>query len=232
MKHRRFPLNERGRDFAVGDIHGCFSKLQARLDAIGFDPAVDRLFSVGDLVDRGPENGAVLEWLARPWFHAVMGNHDDMALRWPHGNMQVDNYRRNGGGWNIDQPVGQQVAVANAMASLPIAIDVETAGGLVGVVHADCAYDDWPGFVAALNGAHGHREAQHCADMAMWSRRRMEASTAGFPTSAVGGVRAVVVGHTPLQHPVVLGNVYHIDTGAVFGHEFTLLDLATLEVVA
>lgn len=231
MTVQRFPLNIIGRDFAVGDIHGCFSKLQAHLDEIAFDPAGDRLFSVGDLVDRGPENSAVLDWLARPWFHAVMGNHDDMALRWPRGNMEGDTYRRNGGGWNIDQPRDAQLAIADAIASLPIAIEVETVSGLVGIVHADCPYDSWPDFVYALKGGRGRNEARHCADMAMWSRRRMEAASVGFPTEPVGGVRAVVVGHTPLQHPVTLANVHHIDTGAVFGRNFTILNLATLEAV-
>jgi len=40
---------------------------------------VDQLFSVGDLVDRGPESHRVLEWLARPWFFAICGNHDFMV---------------------------------------------------------------------------------------------------------------------------------------------------------
>lgn len=229
MNVKRFAINRVGRDFAVGDIHGCFLLLQTRLDGIGFDPAVDRLFSVGDLVDRGPESGAVLDWLARPWFHAVMGNHDDMALRWPHGNMQGDIYRRNGGGWNIDQPREAQLAIADAMAHLPIAVEIETAGGLIGMVHADCPYDDWASFVAALDGARGPSEARHCADMAMWSRRRMEAHTAGFSTAAVDGVRAVVVGHTSVRVPVALGNVHFIDTGAVFGGALTLWNLSTLE---
>ncbi len=45
---RRFPLNARGRDFAVGDIHGHFSRLDAALAAVRFAPDRDRLFSVGD----------------------------------------------------------------------------------------------------------------------------------------------------------------------------------------
>lgn len=226
MSLQHFSMNKAGRDFAVGDIHGCFSKLQAQLDRIGFDPAVDRLFSVGDLVDRGPESEAVLEWLAKPWFHAVMGNHDDMALRWPLGNMQGDIYRRNGGGWNMDQSPKGQAAISSAMAALPIAIEVETVGGIVGLVHADVSCGTWRGFCAALNGDFGRVEARHAQHMAMWSRGRiMDGDNSG-----VEGVRALVVGHTPLQQPIILGNVYHIDTGAVFGREFTILNLATLEV--
>ncbi|WP_183132684.1 metallophosphoesterase, partial [Pseudomonas amygdali] len=55
VRIKRFAENTVGRDFAVGDIHGHFTRLQVALDVAGFNPAVDRLFSVGDLVDRGPE---------------------------------------------------------------------------------------------------------------------------------------------------------------------------------
>ena len=63
---RRFARNPLGRDLAVGDIHGYFSRLEQTLNQAGFDPARDRLFSVGDLTDRGPDSTAVLEWLAEP----------------------------------------------------------------------------------------------------------------------------------------------------------------------
>lgn len=62
----RFALNTHGRDFAVGDTHGAFGALQRALEAIGFDAQKYRLFSVGDLVDRGPESHQVLVWLEKP----------------------------------------------------------------------------------------------------------------------------------------------------------------------
>lgn len=62
----RFDRNPLGRDLIVGDVHGCFTKLKASLDAVGFNLERDRLFSVGDLVDRGPESDRALEWLAQP----------------------------------------------------------------------------------------------------------------------------------------------------------------------
>lgn len=76
---QRFHLNATGRDFAVGDIHGHFGRLDAALAAAKFSPDHDRLFAVGDLVDRGPESADVLAWLERPWFHAICGNHDLMT---------------------------------------------------------------------------------------------------------------------------------------------------------
>lgn len=77
---RALPANRQGRDFVVGDLHGCFSLLDRLLDHVRFDPACDRLFSVGDLVDRGPDSLRCIEYLDMPWFHAVKGNHETMLL--------------------------------------------------------------------------------------------------------------------------------------------------------
>ena len=49
-----------GRDLVVGDVHGEFSTLEHALEALDFQPGKDRLFSVGDLIDRGPRSGDAL----------------------------------------------------------------------------------------------------------------------------------------------------------------------------
>lgn len=77
---RSAPSNPRGRDFVVGDLHGCFDLLDRLLEHVRFDPACDRLFSVGDLVDRGPYSLRSAEFLGEPWFHAVKGNHETLLL--------------------------------------------------------------------------------------------------------------------------------------------------------
>ena len=58
-----FPKNHEGRDFVVGDLHGMFQTLEALMETVKFDTTIDRLFSVGDLVDRGPESKRVVEFL-------------------------------------------------------------------------------------------------------------------------------------------------------------------------
>ena len=77
---QRFTQNTRGRDFVVGDLHGCFDYLRVMLEHIQFDRVTDRLFCVGDLVDRGPQSEEAIDWIAKPWFHAVRGNHEQMAI--------------------------------------------------------------------------------------------------------------------------------------------------------
>lgn len=216
----RFTRNTRGRDVIVGDIHGYFSRLQAALDWAKFDPTVDRLFSVGDLVDRGPESAEVLDWLAKPWVHAVSGNHEAFAIEWQAGNLLPQHYRQNGGTWNMVNPDAWRIA--SAFRELPLAIELETAGGLIGIVHADCPFDDWAQFRKALEM--GGEAAESAALLAHWSRDRIETQD----RTVVKGVRAVVVGHNGVDMPGVLGNVYFIDTGPWRGGPFTLLDAASL----
>jgi bis(5'-nucleosyl)-tetraphosphatase (symmetrical) len=64
--------------FAIGDIQGCAAAFDALLRKIAFRPSRDRLWLVGDLVNRGPESLAVLRrvmGLGRS-VTCVLGNHD------------------------------------------------------------------------------------------------------------------------------------------------------------
>ncbi|WP_221800836.1 symmetrical bis(5'-nucleosyl)-tetraphosphatase [Oceanobacter mangrovi] len=64
--------------YAIGDIQGCYEPLQRLLQLIQFDPQHDQLWLAGDLVNRGPDNLAVLRWAKSLGNRviAVLGNHD------------------------------------------------------------------------------------------------------------------------------------------------------------
>ena len=64
------------RRLCIGDIHGCYDKLQKVLDISKFSNT-DILYSVGDLTDRGNQNVEVLNFCkSLPNFKPVVGNHD------------------------------------------------------------------------------------------------------------------------------------------------------------
>lgn len=64
--------------YVVGDIQGCYAEFAQLLDTIAFDPARDRLWLVGDLVNRGPDSLSVLRRVKSLGAAAttVLGNHD------------------------------------------------------------------------------------------------------------------------------------------------------------
>ena len=77
---KTLPANKKGRDFIIGDLHGHYSLLMQGLKEVNFDKSKDRVFCVGDLVDRGGETDLCLSLLKEDWFFAVIGNHEYMFL--------------------------------------------------------------------------------------------------------------------------------------------------------
>lgn len=65
-------------DYAIGDVQGCYEPLQRLLEEIQFNDRTDRLWFVGDLINRGPQSLAVIRFIqALPIVPRItLGNHD------------------------------------------------------------------------------------------------------------------------------------------------------------
>ncbi len=209
---QRVARNERGRDFIVGDIHGVFSALRLLLESVNFDPAMDRLFSVGDLIDRGPESDEAIEWMLWPWFYACRGNHEQFVLE-SEDPEQLENWvNHNGGAWWLDLDDEQKKRVRDAVRQLPLAIEVETDSGLIGIVHADVPpRTTWDSFMERLE-----ERVPDAVLFATWSRLRISGGAMG--AGVTGRVERVYCGHTPTRRTVRLDNVWYVDTGAAYAN--------------
>lgn len=201
---KTFERNTNGRDFVVGDIHGCFTQLSASLAEKGFDELRDRLFAVGDLVDRGPESDQVVDWLSKPWFHSVRGNHDEFVIEFIEGPIDKGIYLLNGGGWFLDMHDSVRQYYYNEIKKLPLAIEVDTPNGKVGIVHADVAGDDWDDFKERI---------EDYKLLALWGRMRIRGM---YGKENIKNVHRVYVGHTVVPHVHDIGNVRYIDLGVCF----------------
>lgn len=218
VKH--FEMNTKGRDFCVGDIHGHFRALDYKLIEVGFDEVVDRLFSVGDLVDRGPDSEEFWDYLRKPWFHAVRGNHEELVIqsvtKGKESHESAVHYM-NGGEWLYGLPEVEQQCYALEMDELPLAIEVETKDGLAGIIHAECPLGDWNLFKSMY-----HNNKDRFDAIAMWARTKISQKD----TSDVVGLHKLYVGHTPDFNVVTLGNVEYIDTGCCFkGGKLTVVQI-------
>ena len=215
------PLNTQGRDFVVGDIHGYFHTLEWLLDRIGFDKSADRLFSVGDLIDRGPESHRAAEFLAYPWFHAIRGNHEQMlcdsltpGLRQP---AAIELWQNNGGDWFASVEDKDRMALFQALRELPLAMEIALPdGGTAVLAHADLDTPNWTTGRTQLTDAE-RREA--LSRTLLWSReraKRVQARAHGAPPQErlqIAGASVVFFGHTPMSAPIACDNTRWIDTG-------------------
>lgn len=209
----KYEYNRHGNDYVVGDIHGCLTVLKQRLQEISFDTNKDRLFSVGDLTDRGPESHFILELRDEPWFIPIRGNHEQMLIDYytnphikeNHGNLKPSH----GQAWFLGCSEMRQQAFIEWFKSMPHVIEVGTVdGGRVGIVHGEVPYEyDWKQITSdeVLNDA-------YVQNALVWSRTRINR---GLPY-VIEGVDQIICGHNVVDGVTELGNVMYIDTGCVY----------------
>lgn len=212
--HQLIECNQEGRDFVVGDIHGCYSDLMIELGEYDFDIKKDRLFAVGDLIDRGAENEKVLSLLREDWFFSVYGNHEDMFIGRFYYQDKHDAawHRMFGGEWADDLTIKQIESFIAIIQRLPWAITIETKKGNVGIVHAEVKNDDW---------AH-QQTLKKPWDGTIWNKFKVKAFMEGERYAAVKNIDRVVSGHVACETPMVIANHWYIDT-LYLGRKLTVL---------
>lgn len=233
MKNRvqRLPTNDKGRDFVVGDLHGCFDELHALLTGVEFNPSVDRLISVGDLIDRGPFNMECIDLLYKPWVWATKGNHEEMMCDTVLRNNQDarDTWLYNGGMWSASVPKWQLKDAAERLDQLPLIIVVGEGATRFNVVHAELKHTNPYSTVIHAPGEVDTLVTDSMIDT--WGFSNYDEYDMTWGRTIIGYSRApsrtyqdpdrlsiTYVGHTPSRKVLRAEQQIYLDTGAVYHH--------------
>ena len=156
------PNLARGRDLVAGGVHGEFATLEFALETLEFQPAKDRLFTLGNLIGRGPRSTDALEWLEGGRFAGgVRGNHEQMLVRTLAGCPKGGDGRWPGQEWwHTDAPEdwheleaagGDDPALAErwlaALSQLPYVATIAYEDRRIGLAHSAGIVNSWYGWL-------------------------------------------------------------------------------------
>lgn len=202
--HTHFNRNTCGRDLFVGDIHGNLTLLTHALKTLHFDKYQDRVFSVGDLTDRGADSLHCLNLAREKWFFPVLGNHECFIIdRYDEDPYTKSMWMMNGGEWWLSLSHAEHESARETIASFySLTLTVEVGDLRIGVLHAEYPFTRWPPETILVD--------QESRKTMLWGRDDILRSTGGH----IDNVDFVVSGHTPLDNPKIKRNKLFIDTGA------------------
>ena len=187
----------------IGDIHGCYDELQDIYSRIL--KHTDKVYTVGDLIDRGPDSKQVIQFCLDNNIKPVRGNHEEILLKainkprykeYQGYDTNLENWLYNGGSRMIKSYIGdsgtsfkrfveefKDCGHYDFIANLPLKIELDnciiTHGGIVNNMHTD---------------------------IAMWNR--------AAPSKLE---KIQIIGHTPNRKVIYKPNHYiNVDTGCVF----------------
>lgn len=208
-------------DLAIGDIHGDLPGLQNVLKEAKWNPDKQRLFTVGDLVDRGHDAKGVMDFLHQYGATNILGNHDWMHARNAH---HVENEMATGKK-NPMKPklaksdtmrqfgdVPTYLQYAKRMANFPLYLSFEDSQGPGYMVH---------GGVDPFNSMENQQP-----DKLMVRRHHpmpdyfLEGENEQHPywqRSYKGHLGTIVHGHHPMEKHDNFPNVVSLDGGGAFG---------------
>ncbi len=224
-KLQSFSPNTSGRDFICSDIHGHFSLLEKSLAKLNFDVTQDRLFCLGDLIDRGYESHLVIEYLAKPWFFSILGNHELMLIdAYESDNSDVARqWYFWGGDWAEDFSNETLAQYYESLVKLPMAIEIELDSGngstnqKIGLVHAElpeeCSWEDVREELAA-KGERQNSTGTRLSHCMLWNRGQLSGGYYSDQIQQVQNIDHVFHGHTIVNRVTTIANRTFLDLGS------------------
>lgn len=224
--HQHYSTNTSGRDFIVGDLQGCYTLLLDTLEKIQFDFNNDRLFAVGDLIDRGPESFDCANLIYKPWFKTSQGNHEQMMYMTILHNHPT--YKQcwlsNGGLWHLSEDKQLLIDIAKRFETLPLIISVGEKENRFNIVHAELIPADHRSLISDSDIDNWTFNPNQIDNM-LWGREIVNRKT-GKLSDCIGDITnnkqsnelsPTFVGHSVVKfHPIQCEQQIYIDTGAVY----------------
>lgn len=199
----------------IGDIHGCIKTLQAIYKKLISEAG--EIYTVGDLIDRGPSSKSVIQFCIDKNIKFTKGNHEDMlldAIEHTNENNIVTHYK-NGGNKTANSYI-KKTSVDNH----PEYFDaIKSSGHYEYLKHLPLTYD-FPKVVLSHAGIveGGDRET------ILWNKT--------VPLQQLDKIQ--IIGHTPYRNYIYYEDYYiNIDTGCVYENKLTgiIVDIHTGKLI-
>ncbi len=204
------------RKIFIGDVHGCFEELMDLLDKVKYSYSKDRLYFVGDLINKGPYSKKVLEFVYNSKSKVVIGNHEL-------GLIQLYESKGNWGGSTLDHvllSLGKQAKFwVKWMKQLPSFIE----GDDFILVHAGLIPDKKP----------KEKDREILARIRTWDGKGKDLNNVKHPPwyNLYQGKKKVIFGHWAKKGLIREGNCIGLDSGCCYGRKLTAYILDTDEIV-
>lgn len=208
------------RILAIGDIHGCYTKLVSLMEKVNINPVKDALVFIGDYIDRGDRAKEVVDFLIElkkrmPSTVFLLGNHEHMLLDYLSGE-NSNPFLFNGGQKTLNSYLGKgRLSYSQDPKSVFPPEHLEFFNSLVPYYELEETI-----FVHAGLRDGIPLERQDLFDL-LWIREEFYYSKFNFG-------KTVIFGHTPFSQPFILNNRVGIDTGAVYGNTLTCVELPAM----
>ena len=198
----------------IGDIHGCYEELIILLDKL--PKGVERIYSVGDLIDRGQDSKAVVQECINRDIICVKGNHEDMFIDYiaKRGKYDRGLFEINGG-----------IATLESYSNGDKLIDIPDSHLEFMLNMPD--YIETDDFILSHAGIVSHIEKtfRDCSERSkqelIWDRTNK--------SNNLGKIQ--VFGHTPVQEVQIKQSAINIDTGCFAGNKLSALILPDIEII-
>ena len=207
------------RTFVIGDIHGCAATLRRLVEDTLRPLPSDRIYLLGDLIDRGPNSKGVLDFIfelreSGLFIESIRGNHEEMFLQTCDDSSYLESWSVNGGratmaSFQADGPGDISRRYRDFLRSFPLYILLEE----FVIVHAGLNFD--------VPHPLSDSEAM------LWTRSHF------VDRQRIGG-RRLICGHTPVAlarlEASLSSDKILLDNGCVFIDRPGMGNLAALEL--